>query len=229
MESANKVHHFDIELAEELSIESAVLYANLSFWIKKNKANNKHLHNGKYWTYNSISAFSELFPYMTKHKITRALDDLESKGYLETGNFNKSSYDRTKWYACKPELDIAKIGNGDRENQEPIPYNKPDSKPYIYSEKDFLIDWTKCRKAYLNLPTYIAKLEIFEALNFSKATTIFTREQIQSAMKGLFLQEVISFSSMVTKPNHFLERVEQYYMAYESKDFKQYGSKKAQE
>ena len=100
---------------------------------------------------------------------------------------------------------------------------------YIYSEKEFLEDWTKCRKAYLKLPTHISKLEIFEALNFSKATNIFTREQIQSAMKGLFMQEVISFSSMITKPNHFLERVEQYYMAYESKDFKQYGSKKAQE
>jgi len=99
----------------------------------------------------------------------------------------------------------------------------------LYSEKDFLEDWGKCRKAYLKLPTHIAKLEIFEALNFKKATNIFTREQIQSAMKGLFLQEIISFSSMTTKPNHFLERVEQYYMAYESKDFKQYGSKKAQE
>jgi len=104
-----------------------------------------------------------------------------------------------------------------------------DTKVSIYKEKEFLEDWTKCRKAYLKLPTHISKLEIFEALNFSKATNIFTREQIQSAMKGLFMQEVISFSSMITKPNHFLERVEQYYMAYESKDFKQYGSKKAQE
>lgn len=91
-------HSFDIEIAKEYGIEEAIILKNICFWVQKNAANEKHFHEGKYWTYNSKKAFSELFPYMTESKIKYALDNLKKSGLIETGNYNESSYDRTLWY-----------------------------------------------------------------------------------------------------------------------------------
>ena len=102
-------HHFNVEEATKYGIEKAILLHNIRFWLQKNKANknNKHRHfNGNiyYWTYNSREAFGELFPYFVPRNISRWLLELEKDGVLLSGNFNKSKYDRTKWYTIKDEF-----------------------------------------------------------------------------------------------------------------------------
>lgn len=52
-----KPHSFNPLLAKEVGIECAILLYNIEFWIEKNKANNKHFYEGRYWTYNSTKAF----------------------------------------------------------------------------------------------------------------------------------------------------------------------------
>lgn len=91
-------HSFDIEIAKEYGILEAILLNHIYYWIAKNKANKKHFYNGKYWTYNSRKAFSELFPYSSYDKIRRALEKLVNLNILMTGNFNKQWSDRTLWY-----------------------------------------------------------------------------------------------------------------------------------
>ena len=91
-------HIFDTNIAVEYGVEIAIVVNHLAFWIQKNEANGKHMHNGKVWTYNSIKAFSELFPYWTERQIRRILMNMEELKIIETANFNKVSYDRTKWY-----------------------------------------------------------------------------------------------------------------------------------
>lgn len=92
-------HFFDVAIAKKYGINQAIILNHLGFWIEKNRANNKHYHDGKYWTYNSKKAFSELMPYMTERQITYALDKLEKEELIVKGNYNKSAYDRTLWYA----------------------------------------------------------------------------------------------------------------------------------
>lgn len=92
------IHIFETEIAAKYGIEAAILLQNISFWIEKNKANEKHFHDGKYWTYNSVRAFSELFSYMSESTIRRNLLKLETEGLVETGNYNSLSFDRTCWY-----------------------------------------------------------------------------------------------------------------------------------
>lgn len=136
-------HSFDIEIATEYGIECAILLKNIFYWVEKNRANGKHFHDGEYWTYNSVKAFSELFPYITEKKIRTALKNLEKNGFLKTGNYNKSAYDRTTWYSVTEEgkclllkrnnhLPSGKMEDTKKENEfapegEPI----PDIKPYI--------------------------------------------------------------------------------------------------
>lgn len=139
------IHTFDSEIAAKYGINAAILLQNIYYWIEKNKANDKHFHDGHYWTYNSVKAFEEMFPYMSKNQINSALQKLESEGIIISGNYNSSTYDRTKWYAItecgfslienqkciyqNSEMDCSENGNGFTENQKPIPDNKPDNKP----------------------------------------------------------------------------------------------------
>lgn len=101
---------FDARIAEKFSVEEAIVINKLFGWIKHNATNGKNFKEGRYWTFNSISAFKKYFPFWNESKIKRILIDLagcteksESKPKHEPiiikGNFNKSSFDRTIWYS----------------------------------------------------------------------------------------------------------------------------------
>lgn len=92
-------HSFDVEIAKKYGINQAIILNHLGFLIEKNRANDKHYHDGKYWAYTSKKAFSELLPYMTERQISYALDKLEKEGLIIKGNYNESHYDRTLWYS----------------------------------------------------------------------------------------------------------------------------------
>ena len=124
-------HHFKTQDAIDYGVTAAIILYNIEFWVAKNKANNKHFYDGHYWTYNSINAFYELFPYLSINKIRGALEILQEKGAIKTANYNKATYDRTLWYTTiclKSQMDLPKITNGFTENHKPIPDNKPDNK-----------------------------------------------------------------------------------------------------
>lgn len=131
-------HSFNVEFAVKYGVTEAILISNLEYWIKKNKANNKNFFDGRYWTYNSIKAWSELFPYLSEKKIRNALKNLENEGLILTGNYNTSAYDRTRWYAfsdigisilLKRQMEDEKKENQNCQNGEPIPNIIPDTIP----------------------------------------------------------------------------------------------------
>lgn len=118
-------HTFSPKIACAVGVNAAVIYQNILFWTEKNAANNRHLHDGSYWTYNSIAAFEKLFPYLSGKQIRTALSALESAGLIISGTFNKSGYDRTKWYCPVGQVDLTQRANGSAPEGEPIPDNKP--------------------------------------------------------------------------------------------------------
>lgn len=131
-------HTFNIELAKTYGIEESILIEYFVFWILKNKANDKNFYEGRYWTYNSAQALSELFPYMNPRTISRKINNLVEKGVLLKGNFNTSAYDRTCWYSfsdsflehlTKCGYPFDKMTNGSTKNDKPIPVIKTDKKP----------------------------------------------------------------------------------------------------
>lgn len=91
-------HGFDVEVAKIVGVNAAILFKNISHWCEKNKANDKNMFDGEYWTYNSIKAFEELFPYMSVKQIKYALDKLKEFGFIGFGEYNQNPYDRTRWY-----------------------------------------------------------------------------------------------------------------------------------
>lgn len=103
-------HHFDIDVACEVGIAPAVIYYNISWWCNHNRTNGVHCYDGLYWTFNSVKAYKELFPYMSDKQIRCALKTLEDKGYIKTGNYNKAAFDHTTWYADLRETRFATQG-----------------------------------------------------------------------------------------------------------------------
>ena len=92
-------HSFDPEIAGRVGLNAVVIFQNITFWIEKNQANRRNLRDGRYWTYNSISAFGQLFPYLSEKQIRTALEKLVSAELIIKGNFSDDRYDRTCWYA----------------------------------------------------------------------------------------------------------------------------------
>ena len=139
----------NVEVAVKYGVDEAIMLENIVFWIRKNQANNKHFYDGEYWTYNSVKAFSELFPFWSERQIDRILKSLEKQNAIIVGNYNKRGYDRTKWYAITStvksiyrigeysislngkmsdnanspngEMEFTKWGNGIHQTVKPIP------------------------------------------------------------------------------------------------------------
>lgn len=133
-------HCFKVVLAQELGIEEAIFIDEIHHQIKKNKNNERNLHEGRYWTYNSLNAYVKTFPYLNAGKIKRIINNLVDKGILMKGNFNTNQYDRTCWYTFtdyglsivqKCYIDELKMTNGRVENGSPIPTTNTTTKTTI--------------------------------------------------------------------------------------------------
>ena len=134
-------HCFDISIAQKFDVDTAIILNHLAFWIKKNQANNKHFHDGRYWTYSTLDAFTVLFPYWSRRQIERILRNCEKWGLIMKNNFNSNSYDRTMWYSLtdfghellnfpispNSEMDRTERGKGITQTVTPIPDNKTDN------------------------------------------------------------------------------------------------------
>ena len=127
-------HHFDVSLAIKYGMVEAVIINHFQYWIEANRANDRNFHDGRYWTFNSMKAFSEIFPYLSESKIRNALKRLQDEGIIVTGNYNKLAYDRTLWYAFSDfgesilqnyKMDLEETKNGRINFNGPIPDNNP--------------------------------------------------------------------------------------------------------
>ncbi len=195
---------FDGDVAKDVGTNAAVLFQSIVWWIAKNEANENNFHDGKYWTYNSVAAFSKLFPFCTDKMIRSSLEKLEKTGYIISGNYNKSPYDRTKWYALgevgmeyytakmqrticsEKNLHLPKRANVNAEQGEPIPVNIPYSNTdsitdisYMSGRPDSADNFTQTAKdviAYLNE----------KAGTSYRATSKKTIEHIKARMKEGF-------------------------------------------
>ena len=136
------IHSFDVDHALKYGVNESIMISNFQFWILKNKANGTNFHDGRTWTYNSVNAFKEIFPYWNNGQIRRCLESLVNQKVLVKGDYNKNRYERTLWYAFYDEsillnqqIHLSKTANGIDENDkcitDTIPNNKQDIKPDI--------------------------------------------------------------------------------------------------
>jgi len=96
---------FNNSIAIAYGVEEAIMIHNLWWWVEKNRHNGQHHYEGKYWTYNTMDAFTGLFKFWTLRQVRRIIESCAKQGAIEIGNFNKSGYNRTNWYTVSREIE----------------------------------------------------------------------------------------------------------------------------
>ena len=78
------------------SADEAIALQQLHYWLSRT---NNVQSDGHKWVYNSMADWLKQFPWIkSRARLTRYFDDLEKRGLIITGNFNKAKFDKTKWY-----------------------------------------------------------------------------------------------------------------------------------
>ena len=212
-----KKHVFDVDVAYEVGVNAAILLENIAHWIEHNRANEdkKSFHDGRYWTYNSMKAFSELFPYLKPNTIRTALKKLKDADLIIAGNYNKLAYDRTQWYALtekaeallgihtsiskKSQMDLEENINGFATNDTPIPDITPVVTPPETSDvsepkrERFASTALECKEPYNEIVDYLNA----KAGTRYKASTASTRKLIKARLKEGFTIE--DFKAVIDK------------------------------
>ena len=170
---------FDGEFAKEHGVNEAIMYQYFSYWIAKNKANDKHFYDGYTWTYNSQKALTELFPFWNRAKIQRIISSLENQGLLIKGNYNQLSYDRTTWYALpkfeqsvvqNQTVNCSDLNNERFKNEQPIPINYQLTKQLTTENKDIVEQSSTAPIPYEEIVQYLNQKTGKNFKSTSKAT-----------------------------------------------------------
>lgn len=102
-------------VAERYGFEEAVFLHSIVYWYKTNRANDRNFKDGRWWTYNSIKAFTEIFPWWTEKQIRRIANSCREQGAVIAGKYNEDRRDRSLWYTPGDELlrlyGLAETGN----------------------------------------------------------------------------------------------------------------------
>ena len=95
-------------LATKIGLNEAIIIQQVHYWLNISTK----VHEGRKWTYNTYQEWQKQFPFWSDRTIRRTIKNLEDEGYLLSGNYNKASYDRTKWYT----IDYKKLNEKSRTN-----------------------------------------------------------------------------------------------------------------
>lgn len=99
------MHSFDVDHAVRFGVLEAILIHHFQHWIAKNAANGVNQHDGYTWTYNSVKAYGELFPYFSARQVAGALKHLVTLGILQVGHYGEDGRNRTNWYTFTKNAD----------------------------------------------------------------------------------------------------------------------------
>lgn len=190
-------HNFDISHAVKYGVNEAIFLSNLIFWLIKNRANKKHFFEGRTWTYNSYSAFSELFPYWSKDQIRGIVKSLIKQNIIITRQEGGDKRNNGLFYAIKNEADfLPTLKVGVVELPDPVVnspdgvVDSPDHSLYTYNKPDVKTDINTCEvveifnywKAKANHPR--AKLDVKRKSAIEKALKNYSVEDIKNAIDG---------------------------------------------
>ena len=168
-------HHFNTEIAKRYDIITAILLDNFYYWIEKNRLNNKHYHDGKWWTYNSRKAMQEWFPYLTTRQIDYAIKKMVEDDLITTANYNDKKQDRTLWYAIT-NFGYSILQNCEMYNNIYITNTNTNTNKEINKES--------CEKTPCENSTAVTKDDVY--LFFDKVYAIYPRKVNKVQAKSTF-------------------------------------------
>ena len=146
-------HSFAVEHAELYGVECAILINHFQFWIEHNQAMQRNFHDDRTWMYQTQKEMAAIYPYWSEDTVFRLIKKLLDEGVLIKGNYNRTAFDKTSWYAFKNEImftkprirgmDSTTPRNQSREVAVPIPDTKTDTETKIVCASQNPVDFSK--------------------------------------------------------------------------------------
>lgn len=90
------------QLACQIGVYESMVLQQVHYWL--NPRFNKHCFEGKLWVYNTLKQWHTQFPFFSEKTLRRTFENLESQNLLIVGYFNKTGWNRTKWYSLNYEV-----------------------------------------------------------------------------------------------------------------------------
>lgn len=127
------MHYFNTTVAAEIGVNAAVIFQNFAYWIDFNSKQGRNFHDETYWMFSTSKEIAEQFEYLSEKQCRTAIDKLIDTGYIKTGNYNRTAYDRTRWFALTEkgesvlqteEKQMPKKANGEGKKVIAIPDSK---------------------------------------------------------------------------------------------------------
>lgn len=87
-------------LAEAVGLNEAIILQQVHYWLRhKQKAGaNEYFKHNRWWVYNSLSDWSDQFPFWSKSTVNRVLTSLRDQKLLVAKQLSEDNRDRTLWY-----------------------------------------------------------------------------------------------------------------------------------
>jgi flagellar biosynthesis GTPase FlhF len=118
-------------LAKKIGINESIILDKIHKYM--NSETNKNIHNGKRYVYNSYKKWTKIFPMISESTIKRSIKNLERLGILETENYNKLKFDKTKHYTINYDK-VDKIIQDYESKEEVLKDERTQSEPIEESE-----------------------------------------------------------------------------------------------
>ena len=96
-------HSFNVEVATKYGIPHALVLGHIDFMVQKARTNGEKRIEGKYWMRKSVSEFAEMYPYLTKNQVRRAIEKLRDDGLIVSRRFKSNECTKTLWYTVTKE------------------------------------------------------------------------------------------------------------------------------
>ncbi len=210
-------HSFSVKYAKQYGVPAAIMIRHFALWIEKNKAHNKHYHDGRTWTYCTVKGLAEIFDYWTIRQIRVILDKLLREGVILKANYNSKKYDRTLWYAFKDENRFVKIDKSNSQNsQEDLPKGSggfggndqpiPKTNPYTHTDKKTNTTIERKPAEVLDLDVEIVDKSKFWADQLTKTFYLNARET--RTFRAITKHMITQCQCGQLKPSIFTEAVE---------------------
>lgn len=160
-------------LAKELGLNAAVFLQQLHYWVEQKKQHGSRYQDsfkdGYFWVYNTINEWLEKLPFLgSKSTFKRMIYDLQEKGILVIGNYNKFENDHTSWYRIN-YLRLEQISKSLQVQNEPPGGSKRDAGEFkmnlraVQNEPSITRDYTETtQREDLNTPYIPPRGEVCE-------------------------------------------------------------------
>jgi len=84
-------------LAIAVGVNEALMLQQIHYWLDPRV--NKNYHKNRFWVYNSYTQWQRQFPFWSERTLRRSIKSLEDRQLLIYDFFNRTPFDKTKWYS----------------------------------------------------------------------------------------------------------------------------------